>query len=97
MAKGIDSYSHIGCIKAGGKTIAVLGSGLDIIYPKENCLLYDEILSAKGLILSEYVWPPIPPLAELTVSVNVACRFFSTNELIKQGASCVTGVEDILK
>lgn len=55
MAKGIDSYSHLGCIEAGGKTIAVLGSGIDQIYPKENAILYNEILKTGGLILSEYV------------------------------------------
>ncbi len=138
MAKGIDSYSHIGCIKAGGKTIAVLGSGLDIIYPKENCLLYDEILSAKGLILSEYVIGTKPSklnfparnriISGLSNGVIVveakgksgtlntvdfaleqgkdifvvpgnitSTNSTGTNELIKQGASCVTGVEDILK
>lgn len=55
MAKGIDSYSHLGCIGAGGKTIAVLGSGIDQIYPKENTILYNQILKTGGLILSEYV------------------------------------------
>ena len=55
MAKGIDSYSHLGCIGAGGKTIAVLGSGVDQIYPKENTILYNQILKTGGLILSEYV------------------------------------------
>lgn len=55
LAKGIDSYSHIGCMKAKGKTIAVLGNGLDQIYPKENILLHNEIIKTGGLILSEYV------------------------------------------
>ncbi|MBO5478155.1 MAG: DNA-processing protein DprA [Clostridia bacterium] len=55
MAKGIDSYSHIGCMKAGGKTIAVLGNGLDQIYPKENIGLYHQIIQTGGLLLSEYV------------------------------------------
>ena len=55
MAKGIDSYSHIGCINAGGKTIAVLGNGLDQIYPKENIGLYNKIIQTGGLVLSEYV------------------------------------------
>lgn len=55
MAKGIDSYSHMGCIKAGGKAIAVMGSGIDYIYPKENIPLYNEIIKTEGLILSEYV------------------------------------------
>lgn len=55
MAKGIDAYSHIGCIRAKGKTIAVLGSGIDQIYPKENKEIYHQILETGGLILSEYV------------------------------------------
>jgi DNA processing protein len=55
MAVGIDSYSHKGCIKAGGKTIAILGNGLDQIYPKENTDLYNQIIKTGGLILSEYV------------------------------------------
>ena len=53
LAKGIDSIAHKTCLKENGKTIAVLGNGLDIIYPKENAELYKEI-SDKGLIISEY-------------------------------------------
>ena len=54
MAKGIDSYSHIGAIKAKGITIGVIGSGLDIVYPKENQYLYDKIIQENGAIISEY-------------------------------------------
>lgn len=54
MAKGIDSYAHYGCLEAKGKTIAVLGSGLDRIYPKENIPLYHAILQGNGCIVSEY-------------------------------------------
>ncbi len=55
LAKGIDSYSHIGALKAKGKTIAVIGCGMDKIYPKENEKLYYEILKNDGLIISEYI------------------------------------------
>ena len=55
MAKGIDSYAHTAAIKSGGYTIAVLGNGPDICYPKEHERLYEEI-SVSGCILSEY--PP---------------------------------------
>lgn len=55
MAKGIDSFGQLGTLKAGGKTIAVLGCGVDICYPAENRKLYDQIAS-EGLIVSEY--PP---------------------------------------
>jgi DNA processing protein len=43
MARGIDSFAHWGAIKAGGLTTAVLGCGLDIVYPPENFKLYKKI------------------------------------------------------
>ena len=63
LAKGVDSYAHIGSICAQielnnsincGKTIAVLGHGLDIIYPKENEMLANQIIENGGAIVSEY-------------------------------------------
>ena len=55
LARGIDRYAHIGALKAGGKTIAVLGNGLDTIYPYENKDLYELILKNNGLIITEYI------------------------------------------
>lgn len=54
LAKGIDSFAHEAALEAEGKTIAVLGSGLDNIYPKENEQLFYEIIQNNGLIISEY-------------------------------------------
>lgn len=54
MAKGIDSFAHIGCMEGEGNTIAVLPSGLNNIYPKENQRLFDEIIKNNGLIITEY-------------------------------------------
>ena len=54
LAKGIDSCAHIGTIEARRKTIAVLGNGLDTIYPKENLKLSEKILEYGGAIISEY-------------------------------------------
>ena len=54
LARGIDSFAHIAALEAKGKTIAVLGSGLDIIYPRENKKLYENIIKNDGLIISEY-------------------------------------------
>lgn len=51
LARGIDSSAHLGSLENG--TIAVLGSGIDVIYPKENDYLYHEIIHNNGLILSE--------------------------------------------
>ncbi|QQS36853.1 MAG: DNA-protecting protein DprA [Ignavibacteriales bacterium] len=53
LARGIDSIAHKSCIKKNGRTIAVIGSGLDVIYPPENKKLFDEI-SETGLIISEF-------------------------------------------
>ena len=53
FAKGIDSIAHKTSLLAGGKTIGVIASGLDIVYPASNLSLYREI-EEKGLILSEY-------------------------------------------
>ena len=52
LASGIDSYAHIGALEGG--TIAVLGSGIDNIYPKENIELAREIIRHNGCIISEY-------------------------------------------
>lgn len=53
MAKGIDSEAHHACLEAGGRTIAVFGTGVDVVYPAENQGLYKQILE-QGLVLSEY-------------------------------------------
>lgn len=55
LARGIDSYAHKGTLQAKGKTIGVLGCGLDRTYPVENQNLATEILLNKGAIISEYV------------------------------------------
>ena len=55
LAKGIDSFAHIGAIEAKGKTIAVVGCGLDTVYPKENKELFNKIIKTNGAIVSEYV------------------------------------------
>ena len=55
LALGCDSSAHIGCLDAGGKTIAIVGNGLDIVHPKENVVLQKRILDHGGLILSEQI------------------------------------------
>ena len=53
MARGIDTAAHKGALSAGGDTVAVLGCGVDVVYPSENRKLAAD-LAAKGLILSEF-------------------------------------------
>jgi DNA processing protein len=54
MARGIDTAAHRGALGAGGDTIAIWGTGVDVIYPKENKSLAENILAAGGTIVSEY-------------------------------------------
>jgi DNA processing protein len=67
MARGIDSIAHDGALKRGGRTIAVLGSGLDVIYPQENKRLYERI-SNQGAVISEL------PIGTTPDSVNFPKR-----------------------
>jgi DNA processing protein len=53
MARGVDSIAHRTAIRNNGRTIAIIGSGLDVIYPPENGKMFDEI-SESGLVISEF-------------------------------------------
>jgi DNA processing protein len=59
LARGVDAIAHHAALKAGGRTLAVLGSGVDKIYPPENRAMAEQII-ARGAILSDYV-PNTPP------------------------------------
>jgi DNA processing protein len=62
LARGVDAAAHEAALDAGGKTIAVLGTGIDVVYPKSNRALFRRI-EKEGLILSEFP-PGTPPLAQ---------------------------------
>ena len=53
LARGIDTYAHLGAIKAQKPTIAVVGCGIDIIYPEENKNIFEKI-TENGAVISEY-------------------------------------------
>jgi DNA processing protein len=59
LARGIDAAAHRGCLRAGGMTVAVLGSGIDVVYPREHQRLAEQVAEA-GLLLSEFP-PGTPP------------------------------------
>ena len=63
LARGIDTAAHRGAIRGQGKTIAVLGTGIDGVYPKENAKLIHEILDSGGALVSQF---PLgtPPLKD---------------------------------
>jgi DNA processing protein len=60
LARGIDTAAHRGAVRVGGRTIAVLGSGVDVVYPTENARLAEEIV-ARGALVSQFA-PGTPPL-----------------------------------
>ena len=54
MARGVDTAAHRGTIAAKGKTVAVFGTGVDVLYPKENTRLAEQILAFGGTLISEF-------------------------------------------
>ena len=58
LARGIDSVAARGALKGGGRVLGVIGSGVDVVYPKENAKLYDDV-AGSGAVISEY--PPGTP------------------------------------
>ncbi|HSE02638.1 MAG TPA: DNA-processing protein DprA, partial [Methylomirabilota bacterium] len=82
LARGIDAAAHRGALRVGGRTIAVLGSGADVIYPPEHRRLAGEIV-ARGAVLSQFA-PGTPPLPQ---------NFPARNRLIAAMALAVVVVE----
>lgn len=137
LARGVDAIAHLGTTAVGGRAIGVLGTGIDVCYPKENRKLYEQVLE-RGAILSEFPTGAHPspenfpvrnriiagmPLGVVIVegkqysgsliTARLAMEFgrevfgipgnvtqevsFAPNQLIKQGAKLVTGVEDVIE
>lgn len=82
LALGVDASAHAGALAAGGETVAVLGCGLDVVYPRENGKLYGQIRE-HGLLVSEY---PLGTRPE-------AFRFPARNRIIAGMSSAVVVVE----
>jgi len=68
FARGIDAAAHRGAIEGGGRTVAVIGTGLDQVYPRDHKKLADELLQAGGAIVSQF------PLTTPPVSENFPYR-----------------------
>lgn len=83
LAIGIDTYSHIGALDGNGNTIAVLGTPLDQIYPRENRELANNIIKNGGCLISEY------PIGSIVKKEN----FVQRNRLISGIADAVLIVE----
>lgn len=85
MAVGIDATAHQAALEAGGKTIAFLGCGVDIIYPAVNSRLYNQIINKGGLVISEF--PPGQMVAKgLFIVRNRLISGVSMGVLVVEGA-----------
>lgn len=84
MAMGIDTVAHQAAIDAGGKTIAVLGCGVNIIYPANNRGLYEKIIKTGGAVISEFP-PDQTVLKGLFISRNRIISGLSRGVLIAEG------------
>ena len=86
MAFGVDAEAQRVCIENGGKTIAVLASGVDVVSPKGNEWLYQMILKNRGLIVSEYK-NGTEPSADKFLSRNRIISGLSLGVLVVEGAA----------
>jgi DNA processing protein len=85
LARGIDSFAHQGTLLSRGKTVAVLGNGLNRIYPPENGLLAQALVNQGGCLLSEYN-PDEPPLKHHFPERNRIISGLSIGTLIIEAA-----------
>lgn len=82
MARGIDSIAHRAALEVGGRTIAVLGSGVDVVYPPENKSLYEDIIK-NGAVVSPF------PMGTKPYPKN----FLMRNKIIAELAGAVLVIE----
>lgn len=83
LCDGVDSVAHSACLEVGGKTIAVLGGGINHVYPATNTPLAEKILESGGLIISEYK-PNVKPQRYFFPARNRIVAGISTGVLITE-------------
>jgi DNA processing protein len=85
MARGVDTCAHKGAVETGGKTVAVWGTGIDVIYPKENKKLAEQIVASGGTIVSEFPLGTFPAPQNFPIR-NRTLSGMSVGVLVVEGA-----------
>ena len=86
LARGIDTAAHEGALAGGGRTVAVLGNGIDKVYPPENTALAKRIVDSGGAIISEFPFGA-PPLAHHFPVRNRIISGISAATLLVEGTA----------
>ncbi|WP_373480458.1 DNA-processing protein DprA [Geminocystis sp.] len=92
LAEGIDTQAHRGCLDGGGRTIAILGNGLDRVYPSNNRQLMAEI-AEKGLIMTEYEYGSQPERGNFPARNRIVaglCRAILVMEAPEKSGALIT-------
>jgi len=84
FARGVDTAAHRGALAAGGRTIAVLGAGIDVLYPPENVVLAREV-AAQGALVSQFA-PGTPPLPHNFPTRNRTLAAFALGVVVVEAA-----------
>ena len=96
LAIGIDGTAHEAAVEAKGKTIAVLGSGINNVYPPSNRLLYQRIIDSGGLVISEYPDDTMPDAFHFPLRNRIIVYFSNalvvTEAYEKSGTSITTTI-----
>jgi DNA processing protein len=86
LARGIDTAAHTATLEAGGRTIAVMGTGIGSIYPRENTVLAERILASGGALVSQF-FPDAPPRSMNFPLRNVVMSGMSIGTVVVEASS----------
>ncbi|OGM14865.1 DNA protecting protein DprA [Candidatus Woesebacteria bacterium RIFCSPHIGHO2_02_FULL_42_20] len=84
MARGVDTMAHVAALAVHGRTIAVLGSGIDVVYPPENVKLFQKIVAC-GAVVSQFA-PGVKPLPQNFLMRNKLIAALSKAVVVVEGA-----------